>query len=238
MSDFSAQNSLALFAGNANIAGLTAEDPTISVTFSASPVSLETVYRTIPRQWLPPKFSRVLDESKFGGMVEVVQATVTGSSRLDVGLSAVGTFRIENGFLKRKQKWPEIRDIRGTIVVQPDRIKFSNFTGVYDSLPVRAANGRLLFKETGPWMEVEVQGVVPGQRVLKVLHEISSVDQTFRRLSTWKVEGGTGLLTLRFAGLIQDVHGLSFEQGEYVAKNLQITIPEFENPGFQGSRSV
>ncbi|UCE63773.1 MAG: AsmA-like C-terminal domain-containing protein [Nitrospirota bacterium] len=234
LSDFSAQNSLALFVGNANIAGLTADDPTISVTFSASPISLETVYKTIPRQWLLSEFSQVLDESRFGGMVEVIQATVTGSTRLDVGLSAVGTFRLENGFLKRKQKWPDIENIRGTIVVQPDRIKFSDFTGVYDSLPVRAANGRLLFKETGPWMEVEVQGVVPGQRVLKVLHEISSVDQTFHRLSTWRVEGGTGLLTLRFAGLIQDVHGLSFEQGEYVAKNLQIAIPEFENPVSRG----
>ncbi len=83
-------------------------------------------------------------------------------------------------------------------------------------------------------MEVDVQGVVPGQRVLAVLHDISSVDQTFQRLSTWKVTGGTGLLTLRFAGSIKGLHGLSFQQGEYVAKNLQIDIPEFEDPISKG----
>jgi hypothetical protein len=234
LSDFSAQNSLALFVGNASVAGLTSADPTISVTFGASPISLATVYKTLPHQWLPSEFSQVLDESTFGGMVEVVQATVTGSSRLDMGMSAVGTFRLENGFLKRKQNWPDIENVSGTIVVEPDRIKFSDFTGLYDSLPVRSANGRLLLKETGPWMEVEVQGVVPGQRVLAVLHDISSVDQMFQWLSTWKVTGGTGLLTLRFAGSIKGLHGLSFQQGEYVAKNLQIDIPEFENPISEG----
>ena len=230
LSDFSAQNSLALFVGNANIAGLTADHPTISVTFSASPISLETMYKTLPHQWLLPEFVQVLEESRFGGMVEVVQATVTGSSRLDMGMSAVGTFRLENGFFKRKRVWPDIENIRGTIVLEPDRIKFSDFTGLYDSLPVRSAKGRLLFKEAGPSMEVEVQGIVPGQRVLEVLHDISSVDQTFYRLSTWNVSQGTGLLTLRFAGSISGLHGLSFQQGEYVAKDLHIDIPEFEDP--------
>ena len=234
LSDFSVQNPLALFVGNANIAGLTAVDPTISVTFSASPISVETVYQTLPHHWLPSDVTQVLDQSTLGGVIEVVQATVTGSSRSDVGMSVVGTFRLENGFLRRKKVWPEIEDVSGTVVVEPDRIKFSDFTGLYDSLPVRSAKGHIFFKESGPRMEVELQGVVPGKRVFTNLINLSSENQVFQRLSTWKILGGTGLLTLRFAGPLKGRHGLSFQQGEYVAQNLQIDLPELDEPISKG----
>ena len=98
LSDFSVKSRMASFHGNASIAGLTAADPTIAVTFSASPMSVETMYQTIPTNWLPPEIMQIWNESAIGGTVEVIQATVTGSSRTDVGMSVVGTFHLENGF--------------------------------------------------------------------------------------------------------------------------------------------
>ena len=230
LSDFTLQNSVAVFVGNASVAGLAAVDPTLSVTFNASPIFVETLYHTLPHHWFPPQIVAILDESNLGGVVEVIQATVTGSTRLDVGMSVVGKFRLENGFLQRTHKLPPVENLSGTVVVEPDRIKFSDFVGLYDSIPLRSANGRVLFKESGPWMEVELQGEVPGQRVLAVLSNLPSDNQLFQRLSKWKVTKGTGLLTLRFGGTLKGVRELTFQQGDYVAKDLQIEIPELTNP--------
>ena len=230
LSDFSVKSSLASVTGSANIAGLTAPDPTIAVTFSASPISVRTGYRTILKNRLPREIKEILDESTIGGSIEVIQATVTGSSRSDVGMSVVGTFRLENGSLNRRNIWPKTEQVSGTIVVEPDRIKFDGFTGVYDSLPVRLLQGLIFFKDAGPWMEVDLEGNVPGNKVLVFLAGLSKTNPVFRRLSTWNATKGIGVLTLRFTGFMKGKTGLAFQHGEYVAQNLQISLPEFDNP--------
>ena len=228
LSDFSVKSRGASFNGNASIAGLTAADPTIAVTFSASPMSVDTMYQVIPNDWLPREVSQIWNESEIGGTVEVIQATVTGSSRSDVGMSIVGTFHLENGFLRRENIWPDTDHVNGKVVVEPDRIKFVDFSGVYDAVPVRSAQGRVLFKDAGPWMEVDLEGAVPANKVLAVLTQLSETNPLLRRMSAWKVKKGIGLLTLRFAGFIQGLEGLSFQKGDYVAQELQVYLPDIE----------
>ena len=47
--------------------------------------------------------------------------------------------------LNRRKIWPITEQVSGTIVVEPDRIKFVDFNGVYDSLPVRLLQGLIFF---------------------------------------------------------------------------------------------
>ena len=133
--------------------------------------------------------------------------------------------------MRRENIWPDTDHVNGKIVVEPDRIKFVDFSGVYDAIPVRSAQGRVFFKDAGPWMEVDLEGAVPADKVLGVLADLSKTakkNPVFQQMSTWKVTKGIGLLTLRFAGFMQGLEGLSFQQGDYVAHELQIYLPDLE----------
>ena len=234
LSDVSVRNPAANFSGSVNVTGLATGDPTLFINFGATPVSVGIIKEVLPLAWLPETVKNSWIQTNVGGTVEVIQATVAGSARSDVGMSLVGEFHLENGFLIGNNL-PILENLEGTIVVEPDRVRLVDFVGVYDSIPVHSAQGMVLRKESGPWLELEVQGDVPGDKVMSVLDEIGDPDIGRGLFSSWKILEGTGLLTLRFAGFASNPEEIFFERGEYVARGLEIQVPEFKTPITEGS---
>ena len=234
LSELLVESESAVFSGDANIAGLATGDPTIFVTFNSTPVALDKLQEVIPLAWIPEDLGRLWNQAELRGTVQATQATMVGSTRSDVGMSVVGNFYIENGYLYLEDVWPQTQKIKGRIIVEPDRIRFVDFTGIYDSVPVSSAEATVLFKEYGPWMEAEFRGDVPGGKVLAVLEESVGSNILPRAMHSWKVSEGSGFLMIRFEGIMNSPEGVAFERGEYVAQGLRIHIPEWEKTILDG----
>ena len=94
-SDLRVSGEIGTFTGNANVSGLLAGDLTMYASFQSTPVSLKVVQPLVPMEMIPLDLRSEWKRGEIEGMVEALQATVAGSTRTDVGISVVGTFRVD-----------------------------------------------------------------------------------------------------------------------------------------------
>ncbi len=230
LSELSVESDHGTFSGNANITGLLTNDWTIFVGITSTPVSVKTVQQVVPREFLPKRFASVWEEAEVDGTIEVTQATIAGSTRLDVGISIVGTFQLDTNTLKYRDRIPDVTIAKGTMIVEPDRVRFSNFSGMYDDIPVQAANGLILLNESGPWLDLEVRGKVLAREVIRVITGLSDVSQSNRYLRAMNVLDGIGDLRLHFTGMLEGDPGISLADGDYDAQGVIFDVPNLDSP--------
>ena len=222
--------------GTANIEVLEDGNHMMGFSMRSSNVDLEMIRRYVPKAWIPDEIVPIWEKGQWGGELDIAEARVTGSTREDVGTSVTGTFRLKNGYVSIPD-WPKTEHIRGTVVVEPDRVQLSEMHGIYDGIPVDVTEGVFLFKDSGPWGNVEIQGPVPAEKVLTVITRLGAPSD-FGILKSWKVVQGSGWLRLRFAGNLLDSPGLKFQYGEYQPQELVIHIPNFPHPFSHGHGKI
>jgi hypothetical protein len=223
-SNIAFSNSAITLEGNASIEGLEDGHHMTAVSFRSSNLDLGMMRQTFPLTWLPDPVVDLWKKGEWGGELEVLEARVTGSTLADVGTSITGTFRVNNGFLTLPE-WPQTDHVRGTVVVEPDRIHVSEAHGVYDGIPVDVNQGVFLLKESRPWGDVEIQGRVPAKKVWDFVSHLGEPSSGFNGLQAWNVSQGDGMLRLRFAGVLFDEQGMTFQHGEYQPENVVLSIP-------------
>ncbi|MDH5776513.1 MAG: hypothetical protein OEZ57_16555, partial [Nitrospirota bacterium] len=211
-------------AGHANIEELEDGHHMAAVSLRSSSLNLELIHKIVPQRWLPDSVVDLWKEGKWGGELDVVEARLTGSTRADVGTSLTGTFRVNNGFV-HVPAWPSTDQVRGTVVVEPDRIQVSEAQGIYDGIHVDVTRGIFLFKGARLSGDVEIQGEVPAEKVWDFVTHVGPSSSHFSRLHAWKVSQGQGLLVLRFSGPLFEDEGLAFQQGIYEPHDVMMTIP-------------
>jgi uncharacterized protein involved in outer membrane biogenesis len=223
-SNIAFSNSAITLEGNASIEGLEDGHHMTAVSLRSSNLDLGMIRQTFPLTWLPDPVVDLWQKGEWGGELEVLEARVTGSTLADVGTSITGTFRVNNGFLTLPE-WPQTDHVRGTVVVEPDRIHVSEAHGVYDGIPVDVNQGVFLLKESRPWGDVEIQGRVPAKKVWDFVSHLGEPSSGFKGLQAWNVSQGDGMLRLRFAGVLFDEQGMTFQHGDYQPANVVLSIP-------------
>jgi hypothetical protein len=232
LANIGVSSSFITLGGSANFDVLEDGHQMMGFSMRSSTVDLETVRDYVPKGWIPDEIVPLWEKGQWGGELEIVEARVTGSTREDVGTSVTGMFRLNNGYAAIPD-WPQTEQIRGTVVVEPDRIKLSDVHGVYDGIPVDVTEGIFLFKDSGPWGDVEIQGPVPAETVFRTVMQLGS-RADFEMFKSWKVQEGSGWLRLRFAGNLFESPGLKFQYGEYQPQDLVLHIPGLPHPFAHG----
>lgn len=94
LSDLSVNLEQLALTGQASLSGLLTPQPTFAVTFAASPIQLRQLLTQLPAQWIHPQLPVIIQEREIDGTVEIVSATVTGSSVAGPQFSLTGEFRV------------------------------------------------------------------------------------------------------------------------------------------------
>ncbi|WP_447971344.1 YhdP family protein [Nitrospira sp. M1] len=217
--------------GNANISGLLASgDLTMYASVESTPFSLKMVQAIIPKQRLPATLLPLWEDAELGGTIQVRQATIAGSTRPDVGVSVVGTFQLVQSYWKHQTGKPELDAMNGEIVVEPDRIRLIDFSGVYDALPIHLAHGVILFKDSGPWIELDLHSQIEASQITEVIGQLTSSTQAQGYLARLTGVEGLGNLHMQFAGQLDSPEGVKFRSGEYEPQELTWRVPGLPEP--------
>ena len=121
------------------------------------------------------------------------------------------------------------KDMSGEIVVEPDRIRLNEFRGIYQSLPVESGNGLIIFRDSGPWFEADVQGHVSGDQMIHMIAQLAHSQSSRSFLRRFSSVKGAGGLQMKFAGLLGSEEGVTFRSGEYIVDGLRFQLDEFTN---------
>ena len=216
--------------GRASLSGLLTAQPTFSVTFSADPVRLRDLLTLYPAEWLPYQIQEVLAERQAGGMVEVIEATVTGSTEPEPRVSLTGEFSIQEGHVLIGAERTAAKNVSGTVLIEPDRARVVNLTGQHGAMRVTDGTVLVSFRQSGPWLEVQLTGDMAANDLVAVLAKKIRSPDVAKQLRSLRDVQGRALVTFELEGAGNEPDGLQFVGGDFVAQEIDFQSSELRDP--------
>ena len=225
LSDLSANLEQLHLTGQASLSGLLTTQPTFAVTIAAPPVLMSQLLKTVPAEWIHPQLQVVMKDREIDGIVEMVSATVTGSSVAGTQLSLTGEFRVKQGQALIGQSRVPAKDLSAVVSVEAGRLKISNLSGLYGTIHMSESKALVTFLETGPWLEMDVIGTMTAADLVQFLAKTVKSGQLSRALADSHDIEGDAAPTFRMVGLLNQPGGVTFAGGEITVKHVSLTNP-------------
>jgi hypothetical protein len=137
----------------------------------------------------------------------------------------IGEFRVTEGRALLGQDRTLARDLSGTLFLEPGRLRLTELCGQYGPLRVSGGKGVITFLETPPKLELEVTGDMTAADLTSLLGQKVRVESIATIFTTLKDVTGNNVLTLRFAGKLNESEGLEFLGGEFVMQDVSFRSP-------------
>lgn len=205
--------------GQASLAGLMTPQPTFSLTFSATPINLKDLVAGIPPDWLHPQLPTIVTEQAIDGLVEVITATVAGSTTPEPRVSITGEVRVSQGRAALGHERTPVENLAGTVLIEPDRLKVTSLSGSIGAVRVTTGKATVSLIQPGPWLEIEFTGETTAAEMVKTLAHYTKPSGVKKALLGLKEIAGDGQITYRLAGPLKDIENLQFLAGEFVFRD-------------------
>ena len=201
------------------------EPPTFSGQWSSAPVAIQHLPQLLPEGLIPSELSDAIHRQSVSGKIQAVSATFTGSSRKEASYTLKGKFQLSEGKLDFGPKLGAVKEMTCTITVGTDEIRFFDFHGQYEELPVTQGEGMIVFDEQGPWLTTEFGGRVSASKIIGLMQTIAGWHVPQRPEEALQGKAGSGLLMLRFAGPLKDPQAIAFQSAEYHPERIAMQLP-------------
>ena len=236
LSDLSANLEQLRLAGQASLSGLLTPQPTFALTFAASPIQLSQLLTTVPSEWVHPRLPAIIRDREIDGMVEIVSATITGSSVAGSQLSLTGEFRVKQGQALIGDSHVPAKDLAAVVSVEADRLRVSNLSGLYGTIHMNESKALVSFLEAGPWLEMDITGAMAAADLLQFLSKTVKSEQLSRVLGASREVEGNAAPRFRLVGLLNQPGGVTFAGGEITVQRVSLTHPSLPErlTGLQG----
>ena len=225
LSDLSGNLEQLRVTGQASLSGLLTPQPTFAFTFAASPIQLSRLLTTVPAEWAYPQLSAVIQDRQIDGIVEIVSATVTGSSVAGTQLSLTGEFRVKQGQALIGDSRVPAKDLQAVVSVEPGRLRVSNLSGLYGTIHMNESKALVSFLEAGPWLEMDIFGTMTAADLFQFLAKIVTSEQLSRGLAAARDVEGDAAPTFRMVGPLNQPGGITFAGGEITVQRVNLTHP-------------
>ncbi len=216
--------------GQAGLSGLMTVQPTFSLTFSSSPVQLDELLDRFPAEWVHPQLPSVMADREISGTVEVVSASLTGTTQPELHASLTGEFRLRQGHALVGSDRTPVENLSGTVSVESDRIRITEISGQYGAIAVTGGKATVSFLEAGPWLDLEVAGGMSAPDLASMLVSMVGPGKLAKSLSDLRDVQGKAAVTFRLAGSVGGQSELKFVSGEAVAENIGFRSPLVHDP--------
>ncbi len=212
-------------AGQASLSGLMGAHPTVALTFSSSPVTLDELLTRFPVQWLHPHLQQVVTEQQIGGTIEVVTATVTGSATPEHRLSLTGELRVKQGRALIGHDRTPAKDLSGGIFIEPDRLRVVELSGTYGTMRITGGKALVSSLETDPGLELDVSGEMPAAALIATLTKSVTAPRLSKALAGLHDIKGDSLVSLRMAGSVNTPDAIKISSAEVMAQDVWFRSP-------------
>lgn len=225
LSDMSAYLNDITLTGNASLAGVLTPQPTFSVTFTSSLVALSQLLKTISPEWIHPQLPAVLAEHQIDGKVQVVQATLTGSTTTGPQLSATGEFHVQEGHALIGRDHVAAKDLAAVIQVETGRVRISKITGNYGATQLTDGKAEVSFLDAGPWLDLEMTSEMGAASLVEFLARTVKPDRIAQMFAGVREPEGTAVAIFRLLGPLNQPGGITFAGGEITARQISLSHP-------------
>jgi len=236
LSDLSANLDQLTLTGQASLSGLLTAQPTFALTFAASPIQVRQLLKQLPAQWVHPQLPAIMQDREIDGTVEIVSATLTGSSFAGPQLSLTGEFRVKQGQALIGDSRVPAKDLAAVVSVEAGRLRVANLSGRYGAIHMSGSKALISFLEAGPWLEMDITGAMAAADLLQFLAKTVKSEQLSRVLAASRDVEGMASPTFRLVGPLNQAGGVTFAGGEITVQHVGLTNPSLPErlTGLQG----
>ena len=236
LSDLSANLDQLTLTGQASLSGLLTAQPTFALTFAASPIQVRQLLKQLPAQWVHPQLPAIMQDREIDGTVEIVSATLTGSSFAGPQLSLTGEFRVKQGQALIGDSRVPAKDLAAVVSVEAGRLRVANLSGRYGAIHMSESKALISFLEAGPWLEMDITGAMAAADLLQFLAKTVKSEQLSRVLAASRDVEGMASPTFRLVGPLNQAGGVTFAGGEITVQHVGLTNPSLPErlTGLQG----
>ena len=236
LSDMSAHLNEITLTGNGSLAGVLTPQPTFSVTFASSLVTLPQLLKTISPEWVHPQLPAVLAERRIDGKVQVVKATLTGSTATGPQLSATGEFHVQEGHALIGRDHVAATDLAAVILVETGRVRISKIAGNYGTMQLTDGKAEVSFLDAGPWLDLEMTSEMRAASLVEFLSKTVKAERMAQVFAGVRDAEGTAVATFRLLGPLNQPGGITFAGGEITARHISLNHPALPErmTGLQG----
>ena len=214
----------------ASMSGLFLPDPpTLFSQWTSTPLAIQHLPQLLPGDWLSSELYQKLRRQVLRGKVQAAAATFSGSTRQGLGYSLGGKFHLLDGKVTFGEEWGKAEKVGGIIHVQSDRIRLSDFHGLYNDMPVTEGTGTIVVKEGEPWLTTTLVGTVSPAQLIGVVQKFVDGDVGQYLMPFFRDQAGHGSVTIRFDGSLRHPETIVFQSAEYHPEQVTVRLP-----GLQG----
>ena len=206
------------------------EPPTVSGQWTSEPVAIQHLPQLLPEGFIPSVLSDAIHRQSISGKIQAISATFAGSGRKEVGYALTGKFQLSEGTVNLGPKLGKATNITCAIDIRADEIRFLDLHGHYEEIPVTQGGGTIVFAEQGPWLTTEFGGQVAAKKIVGVMQTIAGRSMPQRPVEALQGKAGSGLLTVRFAGPLNDPQSIEFQSAEYHPEQIAMQLPGLRTP--------
>jgi hypothetical protein len=212
------------------VSGLMTDDLTIAMAFSSAPVELDELVERLPLQAMLPEAIKVIRDHEIGGTVEVMSAQATLSVSQEVRASFTGQLRVREAHALIGSDRTPARNVSGLVTIGSEAIRIRHLTGFYDRLRVTAGTGTVFLYEHGPWLDLEVDGMVPAPDLVKTLAEAPMPQEARSFLGELRETRGQTGVRIRLAGWLTEPDGVSLLRSAVTFYDVAFRTPRLREP--------
>jgi len=144
--------------GTADFASRTNEPPTLIISGSALPISIQHLSKIIPGVWLPDSVQTILTEREIDGKMELLTGSVKWIGDEANTLLAEGVIRIANGQFLVDPNHPPVTNLSGGIVFDSNVVRILDLKGMIETSKVFVKEATLEWKESDIWADIQGEG--------------------------------------------------------------------------------
>jgi hypothetical protein len=202
-------------------------DRRYSVTLSASPVSLPTILRELPQDFVPNEIRAVASAHHVTGTIELVSATVTGA--IDQPRSSWrGTAKLTRGGGTFGKEDLPVENVRATVFFDQRTVEILNVSGNVAALRVSDGKLAVTHLDVSPLLDIVLTGVGKASDLLNLFKAVSADPAGQTVLSAITDPQGEVQLSIHAAGPLVPVEEVTLLSAEITLHDLGAHMPRLD----------
>ncbi len=143
--------------------------PTLTVSGSSTPISIQHFSAILPDAWLPASLTSTLAERQIDGEIELRTGSITWKNDEANSLMPEGVFRVTNGQVLVDPNHPPVTDLSGGIAFESNLVRIVGAQGNMAASQLFIKEATLEGKDSNIWLDLYGKGLLDAHDIFQAL---------------------------------------------------------------------
>jgi len=215
--------------GNWNLngtAGFTSrpnEPPTLIVSGSALPISIQHLSQIIHETWLPASVRTILTEQAIDGEMELLTGSVKWRGDEANTVISEGVIRLAKGHILVDPNHPPLTDLSGGIVFESNLVRLVDVEATISASKMSVKDATLEWKDPDLWVDLQGKGLFSAHDVYQALLRDPRSASLLDLLSQYHDAQGNLRISTRVQGPLTNPSRLHILQGKLLLADIHLS---------------